>query len=296
LFDAGRVFRLTARVLILLAVLLGVIEGLTEFLPISSTGHLIIAGHWLAFEEALGGKARSDAFLIFIQSGAILAVVFYFRERLWQRVREAAGGGGARRAGSVERARRFLAGICVATVPAVVVGLLANRFLDALPSEKFVAWVLIAGGAALWAVDQWRPKPKFAEAEDFGWGVILVVGVAQTLAMLFPGLSRSGATIMAALLLGAGNKAAAEFSFFLSIPTMCLACSYKLAKAVWRGDVAMDDGMMWAVFGVGFAVSFVSAALVVKAFLAFLRKHGFKLFAYYRVVLGAVVLGAGRFF
>lgn len=287
LVDAGRGFGFTARVLILLAVILGVVEGLTEFLPISSTGHLIIAEKWLGFEAALGGKARADAFLIFIQLGAILAVVWNFRERLWDDLGTALGGSGS------ARARRFLAGILVATVPAVVVGLVAKNWLDALPSEQFVAWVLIVGGVALWAVEQWRPKVKFAEAEDFGWGVILVIGCAQTLAMLFPGLSRSGATIMAALLLGASNKAAAEFSFFLSIPTMSLACCYKMAKAVGAGHVAVDDGMMWAVFGTGFVVAFVSALVVVKGFLAFLRKHGFKLFAYYRVVLGGVVLAVG---
>jgi undecaprenyl-diphosphatase len=280
---------LTARVLILLAVILGIVEGLTEFLPISSTGHLIIADKWLAFEAAMGGKERSDAFLVFIQLGAILAVVWNFRERMWEHVGAAMGGSGS------ARARRFLAGILVATAPAVAAGLLAGQYLDKLPSEQFVAWVLIVGGVALWAVEQWRPKVRFAEAEDFGWGVILLIGCAQTLAMLFPGLSRSGATIMAALVLGASNKAAAEFSFFLSIPTMFLACVYKLLKAVREGYVAADDGMMWGVFGVGFVVAFVSALLVVRAFLAFLRKHGFKLFAYYRVVLGVVVLAVARF-
>jgi undecaprenyl-diphosphatase len=178
-----------------------------------------------------------------------------------------------------------LLGILVATLPAIVIALAAHRFIDKLPPPGFVAWVLIGGGALLWAADQWRPFPRLNEAEDFGWGVIITIGCAQTLAMLLPGLSRSGATIIAALLLGATNKAAAEFSFFLSIPTMFMACTYSLFKH--RHDLAASDT---GIFVVGFVVAFVSAFLVVKGFLTFLQRHSFKVFAYYRVALGIVVL------
>lgn len=287
MFDAGRVFRLTARVLILLAVLLGVIEGLTEFLPISSTGHLVIFDRWFGFNEAMGAK-RAAAFEVFIQFGAILAVVVYFRKRLL-----AAAGNAMRGDGEAGRkGRRFFAGIAVAVMPAMAVGYFAHGFVEEnFLNPTFVAWALIGGGVVLWGVDRWRPKMTQDDAENLTWLTIVVVGCAQTLAILLPGVSRAGATICAALLLGVSNRAAAEFSFFMAIPTMFAASSYSLWKH--RGDLVADD---WGIFAVGFVCAFVSALVVVKAFITFLQRHSFAVFAYYRVAFGAVILAVGRFF
>jgi undecaprenyl-diphosphatase len=261
------------------AVILGVVEGVTEFLPVSSTGHLLLAERFFG----LGEDSFWKSFAILIQLGAILAILAIYFVKLW---RIALG------MFSDPEARRFVIGVLVAFLPAAVIGAALGGFIK---SHLFNPWVvcfsLIVGGAVLLWVDRLELKPRYHDATTFSLPMYLTIGFAQCLAMI-PGVSRSGATIVSAMLLGADKRAAAEFSFFLAIPTMVGAFVYDLYKN--RADMTADHS---ALIAIGFAVSFVTAIVVVKTFLSYVTRHGFALFAWWRVIvgtLGLIALAMGR--
>lgn len=258
--------------LLLKALILGVVEGLTEFLPISSTGHLIIIGSLLDFNDA-----RGKVFEIVIQLGAILAVVWEFRAKL-----------GVVTRGMMVRdpvAWRFATNVLVAFMPAVVLGLL---FHDVIKTYLFnpytVAMALIVGGLVILWVEKRAFHPKIQAIEEMRWQDALKVGLAQSVAM-FPGVSRSGATIMGGMLFGLNRSVATAFSFFLAIPTMFAATVYDLYKN-WHLLSIADLPL----FAVGFVAAFVSAYLAVAALLKFVSNHTFVGFAWYRIIFGVLVL------
>ena len=261
------------------AVILGIIEGVTEFLPVSSTGHLLLAQRFFG----LGDGSFWNSFAVLIQLGAILAILAIYFVKLW---RIALG------MFSNPDDRRFVIGVLVAFLPAAVIGAAAGSYIK---SYLFNPWVvcfsLIVGGAILLWVDQLDHKPHEHDATKFPLPMYLAIGFAQCLAMI-PGVSRSGASIVAAMLLGADKRAAAEFSFFLAIPTMVGAFAYDFYKN--RGEMTADH---LGIIAIGFAVSFVTAIIVVKTFLNYVTRNGFTLFAWWRVVvgtLGLIALAMGR--
>ncbi len=254
------------------ALVLGVVEGLTEFLPVSSTGHLLLMERFFGFHDADFGKT----FAVLIQFGAILALLSIYFLRLW---RLAIG------MFTDPAARRFVIGVLIAFLPAAVVGALAHDFIkEVLFNVWIVCFTLIVGGAVLLWIDSIDLKERYRDATRYTLPMYFIIGVAQCLAMI-PGVSRSGATIVAAMLLGGDRRSAAEFSFWLAMPTMFGAFVYDLYKS--RGDMNMDHAVIVAV---GFAVSFVCAWIVVKTFLDYVQQHGFALFAWWRVILGTVGL------
>ena len=261
------------------AVILGIVEGITEFLPVSSTGHMLLVQRFFG----LGEGNFWNSFVVLIQLGAILAIVALYFLKLW---RVAIG------MFSNPDDRRFVIGVLVAFLPAAVIGAIAGSYIKAfLFNPWVVCFSLIVGGAILLWVDQLELEPHEHDATTFPLPMYLWIGVAQCLAMI-PGVSRSGATIVGAMLLGADKRAAAEFSFFLAIPTMVGAFVYDLYKS--RGEMTMDHAGLIAI---GFVVSFVTAMIVVKAFLGYVTRHGFTLFAWWRVIvgtLGLIALAMGR--
>src|SRR6202521_4637341 len=261
------------------AVIRGIVEGVTEFLPVSSTGHLLLAERFFD----LGEDNFWKSFAILIQLGAILAILAIYFAKLW---RIALG------MFSNPDDRRFVIGVLVAFLPAAVIGAAAGSYIK---SYLFNPWVvcfsLIVGGAVLLWVDQLDLDPHQHDATTFPLPMYLGIGFAQCLAMI-PGVSRSGASIVAAMLLGADKRAAAEFSFFLAIPTMVGAFAYEFYKN--RADMTADH---IGIIAIGFVVSFVTAMIVVKTFLSYVTRHGFTLFAWWRVIvgtLGLIALEMGR--
>jgi undecaprenyl-diphosphatase len=253
------------------AAVLGLIEGVTEFIPVSSTGHLILASHWLG--EA-GDTAKT--FEIFIQLGAILAVVWLYRARLTPTVLAAA---------REPASRPLLVSLLNAFLPAAVVGYLAHDAnKDYLYTPTVVAVALIAGGVAILLIERLHPVERVGDVAAIGSATAFGIGLAQVLSLI-PGTSRSGATIMGGYALGLSRRAATEFSFFLSIPVMVAATLYDLLKS--RGALTAADA---PTFTVGFVAAFVSALIVVKAFLRFVSQHSFAAFAWYRIVFGAALL------
>lgn len=254
------------------AFILGIIEGLTEFLPVSSTGHLIIASEYLNFNDD-----RGKVFMIVIQLGAILAVVWEFRIRLLSVAR-----------GLVERkssARNFAGNLLVAFLPAVGLGLLFHHWIKTYLFNPYtVAMALIGGGVAILWVEKRVFRPHIENVEDMRWQDALKVGLAQSVAM-FPGISRSGATIMGGMIFGLNRRVATEFSFFLAIPTMFGAVFLDLYKN-WYLLSIVD----LPVFLIGFVAAFISAYLAVAALLKFISSHTFVGFAWYRIVFGFMVL------
>ena len=250
-------------------ILLGVIEGVTEFLPISSTGHLLIAEHWLG--------RRSDMFNVVIQAGAILAVVLIYRQRLWQLAT------GLRDA----RNRDYALKLVVAFLITAVLGFVATRLGFKLPETITpIAWALIVGGLWMFAAEALAARQP--ERTEITWRVAILVGLAQVVAAIFPGTSRSAATIFVALLAGTGNRpAATEFAFLVGIPTMFAASGYELVKTLKSGGGAHED---WSALAIGFVVSLVTAFVAVKWLLAYIRTHRFTPFAIYRIVLGVALL------
>ena len=254
------------------AVILGIIEGVTEFLPVSSTGHLLLAERFFGLGEGSFWKS----FAVLIQLGAILAIVVLYFAKLW---RVALG------MFTNPDDRRFVIGVLVAFLPAVVVGLLAGKYIKELLFNPWVVcFSLIVGGAILLWVDQLDLKPHEHDATQFPLLMYLWIGIAQCLAMI-PGVSRSGASIVAAMLLGADKRAAAEFSFFLAIPTMVGAFAYDFYKN--RAEMTTDH---IGIIAIGFVVSFITAIIVVKTFLNYVTRHGFTLFAWWRVIVGTLGL------
>ncbi len=253
-------------------VLIGVVEGLTEFLPVSSTGHIILAEELLQFQGPPG-----KVFEIVIQLGAILAVCFLYRQKLWT-----TGLGVLRR----ERpALRFATAIVVAFLPAAIIGVAAHKYIKTvLFSPWVVAVALIVGGIAILLIERFAQRPRMKTVDEIDLKTALLIGLCQCLAMV-PGVSRAGSTIMGARVFRVDRAAATEFSFFLAIPTMIGASVYDLYKN-WS-VLSWDHG---AVIALGFVVAFISAAVVVGAFVRFISRHGFAIFAWYRIVLGALAL------
>ncbi len=255
-----------------MAVLLGVVEGLTEFLPVSSTGHLILLVDLLGFKGPPG-----KVFEVAIQLGAILAICWVYREKLIGTAR------GLLRMD--EPSWQFSYNVLAAFVPALVLGALLHGFIK---SVLFSPWVvsiaLIVGAVAIVAVERYKPEPSHETVDTFRPWLAFRIGLFQTLAMV-PGVSRSGASIMGAMLLGADRRAATEFSFFLAIPTMFAATVYDLYK---NRDALGDGG--WLVIVVGFVSAFIAAMLVVRWLVGFVGRHGFIPFAIYRAIVGAAML------
>lgn len=253
------------------AVLLGLLEGLTEFIPVSSTGHLILLTEILDFRGPPG-----RVFEVAIQFGAILAICVLYAPRLF-----------ALAVGTLDDpgARRFALGILLGFLPAAVVGVLAHSTIKALLFSPWVVAIsLIAGGIAILVVEKTRPVPTWLSAERFPLKIAFAIGCCQVLAMI-PGVSRSGATIMGALMLGANRRAAAEFSFFLAIPTMLGATVYDL----YKNRAGLDEAGI-VLIAIGFTCAFFSALLVVRALVAWVGQNGFAPFAWYRIGLGSLVL------
>lgn len=256
----------------MIAVLLGIIEGLTEFLPVSSTGHLILAGELIGFTDN-----SSVAFKIAIQFGAILAVLLVYWRRFW-----AVGVGLIKfEAGPVAFTRNILLGFA----PALLIGVIAyDAIRAAMQTPEVVAIALVVGGILILLLERLVKNVRFNSVEAIPFGTALSIGLVQCTAML-PGVSRSGATIMGGLLMGVERKTAAEFSFFLAVPTMLAATVYALWKD--RELLSADDlGMI----SIGFFTAFVVAVFVVKAFVAIVGKYGFAPFAYYRIIAGSAAL------
>jgi len=251
-----------------LAAFLGLVEGLTEFIPVSSTGHLILLVDLLGFEGPPG-----KVFEIAIQLGAILAVCWVYRAKLLQVVEGLPANG---------RARRFSSAVLIAFLPAAAIGALAHGFIKSVLFSPWVVSVsLVLGGLAILVIERAMPAPRVHDVDDVGLATAFKIGLFQTLAMI-PGVSRSGATIMGALLLRVDRPAAAEFSFFLAIPTMTGATVYDL----WKNKAALDFGSDGLVIGVGFVVAFLAALAVVRTVVGFVSRHGFAPFGWYRILLG----------
>jgi len=258
--------------LLLKALLLGIVEGATEFLPISSTGHLIIVSDLIDFMD----KSRRDVFEIFIQLGAILSVCWLYQQRLIEVVRQL---------GKDRQAQRFVLHLLLAFLPLALIGLALHKQIKALLFNPIaVACALIAGGLIILWVESLRLKPRTHDIQHMTVMQAIKIGLFQALALI-PGVSRAGATILGAMGVGLSRRVATEFSFFLAIPVMFVASAYDLLK---HRDLL--SGSDWGVFGLGFIAAFFSALLAIKTFLRFIAQHDFKVFAYYRIVLGIIVL------
>jgi undecaprenyl-diphosphatase len=257
----------------IVAGVLGLLEGLTEFIPVSSTGHLLLASHFLGFESA--GKT----FEVVIQLGAVLAVLSVYATKLWTVFSTAHRD---------PAALRFVMAVLIAFLPAVVFGVLMHDFIKRVlfESPMLISIMLILGGIVLLFVDRLAPPPKYQDAMEVPLGAALKIGLFQCLALI-PGVSRSGATIVGALMLGTSRRAAAEFSFFLSMPTMAGAFAYDLYKN--RGVL---DWSALSDIAVGFGVAFVVAVLVVRIVLDFVTRNGFAVFGWWRIIVGSVALAA----
>ena len=261
--------------LLLKGAILGLVEGVTEFIPVSSTGHLIVVSNWLGLVDE-----RAKTFDIFIQLGAVLAIVWLYRVRLTEAVTGA---------GRNISSRRFLINLIIAFVPAAAVGLLAHQWIkERLFTPTVVAAALIVGGLLILVIEWWAPRTRVGTVNEVPPRTALGIGLAQVLSLI-PGTSRSGATIMGGYALGLSRLAATEFSFFLAIPVLLAATLYDLLKS-WAVLVPGDIPL----FAVGFVVSFLSALVVVKVFLAYVSGHSFKAFAWYRIVFGTALLFMGH--
>lgn len=255
------------------ALLLGLLEGLTEFIPVSSTGHILLAGHFLGFEST--GKA----FEVLIQLGAILAILSVYSARLWRMLvdlpRDA-------------QTRRFVAGIVLAFLPAAILGAFAHGFIKQVLFETpmLIAVMLVLGGIVLLLVDRMAPRAVYDDVTEFPLSLCFKIGLFQCLALI-PGTSRSGSTIVGALLLGADKRSAAEFSFFLAMPTMAGAFAYDLYK---NRDILSAADL--PVIATGFVAAFIMAVIVVRYVLGYVSRHGFALFAWWRILVGGAALAA----
>lgn len=254
---------------LLQTILLGIIEGITEFLPISSTGHLLIAEHWLG--------QRSELFNVAIQAGAILAVVVIYWRRLWTLLK-----------GCSQRENRdYLVKLTVSFLITAVGGFLAKKLGLKLPETILpVALALIIGGVVIFLVERYVGQHR--THDKVTWKVAIAVGLGQILAAIFPGTSRSAATIFAAMLAGLSSRpAATEFAFLVGIPTMFAATGYELLKTLAHGEEIHED---WMALGLGFVVSMVVAIIAVKWLLRYIQTHRFTIFAWYRIIFGVILL------
>jgi undecaprenyl-diphosphatase len=255
------------------AAILGVLEGLTEFIPVSSTGHILLAGHFLGFQST--GKA----FEVLIQLGAIMAILSVYFTRLWAI---------AVRLPTDPAARRFVAGVLLAFLPAAIIGVMAHGFIKSVLFETpmLICIMLILGGFVLLWVDRRSFEPRYFDATAFPLSVYFRIGVIQCLAMI-PGTSRSGATIVGALLMGADKRSAAEFSFFLAMPTMAGAFAYDLYQNL---DILTAADL--PIIATGFVMAFITAVFVVRSLLDFVSRRGYAPFAWWRLAVGTVGLVA----
>ncbi len=253
-------------------VVVGLVEGLTEFLPISSTGHIILAGEILNFQGPPG-----KVFEIVIQLGAILAVCLLYRAKIL-----------ATLTGLVQRdpqAVRFTGAVLAAFLPAAIVGVMAHKYIKAvLFNPMVVAIALIVGGVVILIVERYAPRPRIKSIDEVDYKTALYIGLCQCVAMI-PGVSRAGATIMSARVFRVDRATATEFSFFLAMPTMIGASTYDLYK-----NWSTLDWHAGGVIAVGFVVAFVAALIVVRPFVRFISQHGFGVFAWYRIAVGAIAL------
>jgi undecaprenyl-diphosphatase len=253
-------------------VLLGLLEGLTEFIPVSSTGHLLLAGTFLGF------CSPGKSFEILIQLGAILAILSVYFGRLWHLAISLPSDAGT---------RRFVLGILLAFLPAAAIGAALNKYIEAMLETPLIVCVtLILGGIVLLWVDRMKLEPRYVDVTQVPPMLALKIGLCQCLAMI-PGVSRSGATIVGAMLMGTDKRTAAEFSFFLAMPTMAGAFTYKLLKNY--KDLSSSDMMQ---IGIGFAVAFIAGVIVVRWLLDYVSRHGFALFGWWRILVGGAALGA----
>ena len=258
------------------AILLGIVEGLTEFVPVSSTGHLILASELFGYDAA-----EWAMFNVVIQLGAILAVVYQYWGTFWS------AGIGVLKLES--EGLRFARNILVAFIPSAILGLTFKDYIDImLGSPSIVAWALILGGIAILGIEKVADPKGEETVADLPLKQVIGVGFAQCLAMI-PGVSRSGATIMGALAMGVNRKTAAEFSFFLAVPTMIGASTLELWQ---KGDglMAGTTRVGWDEIAIGFVVSFIVALFVIRAFVAYVSRHGFAPFAWYRIVVGGAAI------
>ena len=255
------------------AALLGLVEALTEFLPVSSTGHLIIAAELLNFDGPPG-----KVFEVVIQAGAVLAILVTYFRRFWDVLLGL---------GKDPAARRFATAIALAFLPAALIGVVAHKYIKFyLFNPTVVALALILGGIAILVIERVRPVPTVNQIENFTPRLALGIGLIQCVAMI-PGVSRSGATILGALLMGVTRRAAAEFSFFLAVPTLAGAAVYDLYK---NRDGLSADGM--ELIAIGFVTTFLASLWVIRWFVGFVSRRGFAPFAWYRIVAGTVLLAA----
>ncbi|ANI77689.1 undecaprenyl-diphosphate phosphatase [Sphingobium sp. EP60837] len=258
----------------LTVILLGIVEGLTEFLPVSSTGHLILASELLGYDASVWAM-----FNVVIQLGAILAVVVLYWRTFW-----AVGMGLLRREPT---SWRFLRNLVLAFIPSAVIGLALHDYIEMLlGAPHVVAWALIAGGVAVLLIERMIQAGRFHGIADIPLVRVLGIGLIQCISMI-PGVSRSGATIMGALALGVERRTAAEFSFFLAIPTMLGATTLELLK---KGEKITSAAVGWDSIALGFVVSFIVALLVIRWFVGLVSRHGFAPFAWYRIVVGIAAL------
>jgi undecaprenyl-diphosphatase len=252
------------------AAILGLLEGATEFLPVSSTGHLILAGHWLGFE------AKDNVFEIVIQTGAILAIILLYFGKLWSTLI------GLPRS---PQARSFALAVIAAFLPAAILGAIFHEVIKTvLFSPLTVSWALIIGGLVLIWVDKMKLTFTVTHIDQITPKIAFRIGMAQCFAII-PGVSRSGATMVGAMLTGVDRKTAAEFSFFLAIPTLIGASAFDLSKSY--GALLAKD---YVLIAVGFACAFLSALLVIRGFIAWLSSHGLAIFGWYRIALGFIML------
>ena len=256
---------------IIKALVLGMVEGITEFLPISSTGHLILVNQWISFSESF-----TKMFDIVIQLGAILAVVVYFWSKLWPFGREE-----TKKSEIFSTWKKTIVGV----IPAIVIGGLLGSFIE---NKLFNPWVvagaLIVGGIILIIMERRKGNIRFDAVTQIPYLTVLYIGLIQCLSMI-PGTSRAAATIIGAMLLGASRSVAVEFSFFLAIPTMIAASGYSLLK---HGSSITGSEIVLLI--VGFISAFLVALFVIKFFMKYVQSHDFKIFGYYRIILGALVL------
>jgi undecaprenyl-diphosphatase len=262
--------------LTLTAILLGILEGLTEFLPVSSTGHLILASEMFGYDSATWAQ-----FNIVIQLGAILAVVVTYRALFWRM-----GVGLLKRE---PEALRFVRNILLAFLPAAIIGVLVKDVIDAMLETPMVVCIaLVVGGIAILVLERTIPHPEDHGVAALSWKTAIGIGFVQCLAMI-PGTSRSGATILGALAMGVGRKTAAEFSFFLAVPTMLGAATVKIASEP-ENLLSGNSLVGWDEIALGFIASFIVALVIIRAFVAYVSRRGFTPFAWYRIVLGTGAL------
>jgi undecaprenyl-diphosphatase len=259
-------------ILLLKSIAMGIVEGLTEFLPISSTGHLILVGQLLGFDNDKGA-----VFDIVIQTGAILAVIWEYRMRFYNVLAQIL---------TSQRSQKFVANLAIAFLPGAVVGLLVGKLVKAYLFHAVpVALAFIVGGVIILFAERRQHRVTVVEVDDMSPLDAFKMGCAQCLALLFPGVSRSGATIIGGLFFGLSRKAATELSFFLAVPTLIAAGAYQLYKE--RGLLSMQD-LDW--FAAGMIAAFLSAFACVRWFLRYVMSHDFSLFAWYRIAFGILVL------